>query len=171
MTVQISVIVVGQGGVVGDCVSSAIAGAIAGEGHGEAKIVVLGGNVGREPLEGIKLPEENAAPFIEELELATGRTPILDGAVAAARMLPTMLVASPKICPTILVACCIWPFTSRRRLDWLAVPSPKTEALAGSGVACSSAAPADAAFATSLPPPSIAEATAAISPIRLFSTS
>jgi hypothetical protein len=52
-------------------------------------------------------------------------------------------------------------------LDTLAVPSPKTEEPACSGVASRPAAPADAALATSLPPPSIAEATAAMSPIRL----
>jgi len=56
---------------------------------------------------GAELVEDSNVPFIEELELPTGRTPIFDGLVAAARMLPTILVASPIIAATMLVACCI----------------------------------------------------------------
>jgi hypothetical protein len=120
-------------------------------------------------VDGIRLVEEDPVPLMEEFELTLGRAPMFDGLVAAARMLPTILFASPRIDPTMLVACCIWPLTSRRMLDALAVPSPETEGPTGSGVASSPAASDDAALATSLAPPNMAETTAAMSPIRLSS--
>jgi hypothetical protein len=111
--------------------------------------------------------EEETVPVIEEVELVLGRTPILEGFVAAARMLPTMLVASPTTPPTILVACSICPLISRNILDALCVPPSKTKETVDKGVD-SRAAPSDATLLPILlPPPSMAEATFAISPTRL----
>jgi hypothetical protein len=98
-------IVVGRDAVVGVVVGSAVHDTFSVEEHGIAVIITLDDDVRWELLDSIMLPEEKAVSFIEELRLATERTPMLDGNVDEARMLPTMLVTTPTICPAILVVC------------------------------------------------------------------
>ena len=94
--------VVGHDSSEGAELNQIVADAIADEAQGVAMMVVFGGNI--ELL--LLIIDGCKVPFIEELELLTGSTPMFDELVAAARILPTILVASPMITATMLVACC-----------------------------------------------------------------
>jgi len=161
----------GHEGVVWFPQSWVVVDAIAGKRRGTVVIVVLSKYAEYELLQVVQdawdPPIRDEVWLIEKFELTWGRTPIFEGLVAAAKILPTILVASPRIPPTRPVACCIWPLTSLRTLDTLAVPSLKASGPDANVVASKPAVPIDAALAISLPPPRIAEATAAMSPIRL----
>jgi len=121
VTVHVSVIGAGQDGHVEVQEDPVVGDAIAGEAVGEGAAVVLCEDVVLELLQVVQRAvcgknsrgslivkdPDFPADAIVEVKLGLERTPMLDGFVAAARILPTMLVASPTTPPTILVACCI----------------------------------------------------------------